>query len=124
MVTMNIGGLRNAEEGAGDRDRLARMRANFADIASTPAMFGIVPNAEQASAALRSAAASLLQELERAGHTVDDIRRSAATAAGIGEGADAEARRTLSREQAASVGALLAIDLTRPPTPPPVVAFR
>ncbi|WP_147472898.1 hypothetical protein [Streptomyces triticirhizae] len=116
---MNIGGLRNAEEGAGERDQLARLKANFALVASNTAMFGDVPNADRAATALRSAALAMLTELERAGHTVEDIRNSAATAAGIGEGADAAARRTLSREQAEIVGVLLMLDLSNPTLAPP-----
>jgi hypothetical protein len=105
MVTMNIGALRGAEDGAGARDGLASMKARFAEIASDPAMFGEVPNAELASEALRSAAASMLRELERAGISVEDIRISAANAAGIGEDADEAANATLSRSYVESVTA-------------------
>ena len=118
MVTMNIGGLRDVEGGAAERDGLARMKANFAAIASGTAMFGNVPNAAKASAALRSAAHSMLTELARAGQNVEDIRRSAAAAAGIGEEADTEAKRTLSATQAGFVGVFLSADLTARPTNP------
>ena len=96
MVTMNFGALGGVEKGAGKRDGLAGMRASFAQIASDPAMFGDVPNAGAASAALERAALNLLVQLERAGRTVENIRKSAAKAAGIGEEADADARRVLS----------------------------
>ncbi|MDT0346575.1 hypothetical protein [Streptomyces litchfieldiae] len=96
MVTMNVGALHGAEDGAARRDGLAGMKARFAEIASDPAMFGEVPNADLAAEALRSAAESMLRELERAGLTVEDIRASAAAAAGIGEESDEAARATLS----------------------------
>lgn len=102
MVSMNIGALRNAEGGAGGREGLAGMKASFAEIASDVAMFGQVPNAAQAAAALRSAATAMLQELERAGQGIDDIRRSAAAAAGIGEDTDEVALRTLLLAQSAT----------------------
>jgi hypothetical protein len=105
MVTMNIGGLRGAEGGAAEREGLAKMKATFAEVASDPAMFGNAPNADRAAAALRRAAQSMLDELERAGHSVEDIRQSAAAAAGIGEDSDAEAKRTLTRAQASGVTA-------------------
>ncbi|WP_052851279.1 hypothetical protein [Streptomyces avicenniae] len=97
MVTMNIGGLNGAEDGAGRRDGLASMKQSFAQIASAREMFGDVPNAARASAALEAAALSMLRELERAGVTVEDIRTSAATAAGIGLDTDEDARVMLSK---------------------------
>jgi hypothetical protein len=105
MVSMNIDALKKAEGGAARRGGLAGMRDSFAQIASDAAMFGQVPNAASAAEALRSAAATMLRELERAGQSVEDIRSSAAAAAGIGKGTDDEARRTLTRAQAAAVSA-------------------
>ena len=97
MVTMNPGGLRDAERGAAEREGLAGMRARFVEIASNRAIFGDVPNAEQAAAALRTAVLTMLRELEQAGRDVEDIRRSAATAAVIADDSDAEAKRALRR---------------------------
>ncbi|MDT0305674.1 hypothetical protein RM780_01680 [Streptomyces sp. DSM 44917] len=114
MVTMNIGALRGAQRGAGDRDGLAAMKASFASIASDLGMFGDVPNAPAASAALERAARDMLRELERAGHTVLDIRDSAAAAAGIGEDADEEARGRLTAVQVDAIRAFTsAVDTGR-----------
>jgi hypothetical protein len=96
MVIMNIGALRDAESGTADRRGLAAMKAAFAGIASDPAMFGEVPNAGQAAAALEQAAQTMLAELEGAGQSVEDITASAAAAARIGLDSDNAARQALS----------------------------
>jgi hypothetical protein len=95
MTLMNFDGLRAAESGAGRKAGLPEMRARFAETASDPGMFGEVPNADRAAAALETAALTMLAELERAGISVDDISRSAAAAADTGESHEATARRTL-----------------------------
>ncbi|TDC78959.1 hypothetical protein [Streptomyces hainanensis] len=97
MTTLNIGALNGAERGASDRDGLVAMRTSFAQIASDVTMFGDVPNAAKASAALETAARAMLRELQRSGRTVDDIRLSAAEAAGIGEDTDAAAEAELGK---------------------------
>lgn len=104
MVFMNIDALRRAEGAAGQRNGLEGMKTRFAEIASDRAMFGQVPNADKAAAALQAAARAMLQELERAGMGVEDIRRSAAAAANIGRGSDEAARTVLSKAQAENVG--------------------
>ncbi|MFR9722234.1 hypothetical protein ACL02R_02525 [Streptomyces sp. MS19] len=97
MGTLNIGGFNGAEDGTGRRDGLASMKQSFAQIASAREMFGSVPNAERAAAALETAALSMLRELERAGVTVEDIKTSAANAARIGLDTDEASRQTLSK---------------------------
>ncbi|MEV1007536.1 hypothetical protein [Streptomyces sp. NPDC049881] len=97
MGTLNIGGFNGAEDGTGRRDGLASMKQSFAQIASAREMFGSVPNAERAAAALEAAALSMLRELERAGVTVEDIKTSAANAAEIGLDTDEASRQTLSK---------------------------
>ncbi|MGP4109440.1 hypothetical protein ACTWP5_00805 [Streptomyces sp. 4N509B] len=110
MTTMNFDGLRRAENGAGERDEFARMRALVGRLASDPAMFGQVPNAGQAARALQDAATAMFDVVHRAGETVRSIRDSAHEAAEVGRFTDAEARSTLTRAQrdalAAFVGGL------------------
>ncbi|RKN45615.1 hypothetical protein [Streptomyces hoynatensis] len=114
MVTMNIGALQRLGQEAGARNGLAGMKSTFAAIASDPAMFGQVPHAHAASAALKAAAQSMLTELARAGHTVEDIKNSANRAAVIGQDSDAHARSALSAVQVANLQAFVsAIDTGR-----------
>ncbi|GAA1922861.1 hypothetical protein GCM10009716_34130 [Streptomyces sodiiphilus] len=94
-VLMNTGALDDAGSGLEDRDGLNVMKQAIARIASDRSMFGDVPNAEAASAALESAALTLLTELERAGVGVRDIAAGAHTASGIAVDADGEARGAL-----------------------------
>ncbi|WP_129842966.1 hypothetical protein [Streptomyces sp. RFCAC02] len=103
MTILNIGGLNDAGDGVDKREKLAAMKEKFFEIASTREMFGDVPNADLASAALERAAAAMLRELEATGQTLGEIRLDVVNAAGIGENGDEEAHAVLNRTQVRDV---------------------
>jgi hypothetical protein len=82
-VYMNPEALDTAEGALDGRAGLAAMKSRFAGIATPGAMFGEVPNGQAAEAALTSAAHSMLEQLERAGISVEDIAASAGVASAI-----------------------------------------
>lgn len=94
-VYMNTEALDGAEGALNERGGLSSMKEKFAGIASPAAMFGDVPNGAQAAAALESAAASMLTQLESAGISVGEIAASAGTASAIAVEADAAATESL-----------------------------
>ncbi|WP_103529163.1 hypothetical protein [Streptomyces sp. SM12] len=98
-ITLDPEALDGAESDLSGRNGLYGMKAAFAGVASSRAMFGDVPNAEAASAALESAAHSLIEQIERAGGSIESIAADAGTAAGIARGTDAEAHRVLTYEE-------------------------
>ncbi|MGP4113356.1 hypothetical protein ACTWP5_20885 [Streptomyces sp. 4N509B] len=100
LIPINITGVREAEAGAADRDGLASLKEKLSQISSDAAMFGGVPNAARAAQALSAATLAMFSAVEGAGRTVQDIERSARTAAGIGEQTDAEAQGALMAVQA------------------------
>ncbi len=94
-LELNPDAARDVEAGAGESDQLAGMRAKFLDIASAQGLFGTAPNGAAAEAALESAAAAMLDQLERAGISIRDISTSAGETARIADETDADARGRL-----------------------------
>jgi hypothetical protein len=124
MVIMNNRLLHETQNSTAALDGLAGMRAAFAQTASDPAMFGDVPNADVASAALEQAALTMLNELQAAGLSVEDIARSAGEAAGIGEASDAAAHQELSNAQREAEALDLTLDTRSGAAPPPGAGGR
>jgi hypothetical protein len=94
-IRMNVEALDDAESGLSERGGLSGMKAKFAQIASPAGMFGEVPNGAVATAALESAAQSMLEQLESAGISVDAIAGSAGSASAIALETDAASTEIL-----------------------------
>ncbi|MFD5318808.1 hypothetical protein [Streptomyces sp. NPDC127098] len=102
-VTINIPATLDVERETARRARLASMMERARAIGSDAGMFGEVPNGAQAAAALAAAIASVTQQVSQGGRTVEDIERSAAEAARIGEQTDSEAARALAQARVADI---------------------
>lgn len=76
-------------------DGLCGTRQSLVDIASSPGMFGQVPGADVAAAALATAADSLVEGLEQAGVSIDGIVNDALTAAREAAEADQAVRENM-----------------------------
>lgn len=103
MEILNSPAFREAEGDIASVDGLQGMKQTFASIASDRSMFGTLENSEVAAAQVEKTALSMLNEMEKTGVTVEDIRASAVNAAAVGEEADADSHSRLS---AFEIGAL------------------
>jgi hypothetical protein len=102
MVTMNMGALQRAAQNVADRDQLAAMRELLPRIAADREMFGQVPNADRAAAALDAAARAMVRELSRAKGGLQRIKEDAVEAKNIGDETDADVEQTTREGHAAA----------------------
>ncbi|MEU2721532.1 hypothetical protein ACFW4X_23970 [Streptomyces smyrnaeus] len=87
----NADASRNTQARLSELEGLGLLKATFLGIASPAGIFGKVPNGAEAEEALRGAARGLLDELERAGISVENIVGNAGTVADIADMTDEEA---------------------------------
>ncbi|ORT60533.1 hypothetical protein [Streptomyces sp. CB03238] len=85
---LNAAAARGTQRDAAGAEGLAALKERFAEIASAGTMFGRVPNGAAAAAALEEAARRMLEELERAGVSVQNVVNNAGVVAGIADATD------------------------------------
>lgn len=90
-IDANAGAARSAQTRGGQVAGLGSVKDAFVSIASAHGMFGRVPNGQVAEEALERAARGVLEELERAGISLDNVVSNAGEVADLANMTDEEA---------------------------------